>query len=487
MGATSRPLQAPAAPGGAFEYVEGWGMAAGAHARVFRPRSADELASLFVAARERGVRLALRGGGNSYGDASVNSKGWVFDCTRFDRILGFDASSGRIEVEPGATIEKLWKFLLPRGFWPRVVSGTMFPTLGGALAANIHGKNNFAVGTIGDATLEFDLLAPNGERFTCNRAENSDLFHAAIGGFGQLGAFTRIVLETKRVHSGNLRVHGISCKNLREMMAVIEELKAASDYLVGWIDCFSGGDDSGRGLIHQAHYLEPGEDPAPERTLSVAHQELPANILGLIPKGEVWRALRLFNRPLGMRAINALKHVAGRLEGMREPMLQSHAGFAFLLDYVPNWKWAYGREPLQRGLIQYQPFVPKDAAHTVFQELLALCRRARTVPYLGVLKRHRPDPFWLTHAVDGWSLAMDFKVAPSTRQALWNLCRAMSEVVLAHGGRFYFAKDLVLESRDFERFMPREKREAFLALKQRLDPERCLESDLARRVGLGRA
>jgi FAD/FMN-containing dehydrogenase len=480
--AHSLELRSNGALSSSLEFVEGWGMAVGAQSRVLRPGSVEEIAQCFDLARRERVSLALRGTGNSYGDASVNERGHVLDVSRMNRVLDFDVESGRATLEPGVTIEKLWKTILPHGFWPRVVSGTMFPSIAGALAANIHGKNNFAVGTIGDACVEFDLLTPSGERRTCSRTQNADLFHAAIGGFGLLGAFTRIVLETKHVYSGDVWVRGISTRNLREMMEYFEAHKREADYLVGWIDCFAGGDASGRGLIHHANYLKPGEDAHPERTLRVEHQELPANILGVIPKSQVWRALRLFNHDLGVRAINTAKYVSGRLEGMRDAHRQSHAAFAFLLDYVPNWKWSYGRERVTHGLIQYQPFVPNEVAHDVFIDLLARCRRAELVPYLGVFKRHRPDPFWLTHAVDGWSFAMDFKVAPATRERLWKLCAEMTEVVIAAGGRFYFAKDLVVSAEDTSRFLPHDKLAAFAKLKRECDPETLLDGNLYRRA-----
>ena len=471
-----RPLET------SYEFVEGWGMAVGAYARVLRPRSVEEIARCFEVARRDGVSLGLRGGGNSYGDASVNERGHVLDVSRMDRIRAFDPATGVVELDPGVTIEQLWKFLIPRGFWPRVVSGTMYPTIAGAAAANIHGKNNYKVGTIGDAIREFDLVLPSGELRTCSRTRDADLFHAAIGGFGMLGVFSRVVLETHRVHSGDLWVKGVSTRDLREMMDYIDAHTRDADYLVGWVDCFPGGDSSGRGLIHHANYLAPGEDHEPERTLTVAHQELPANILGVVPKSEVWRALRLFNHDAGMRFINAVKYQAGRFEGMREPHRQSHAEFAFLLDYVPNWKWAYGRERLRRAMIQYQTFLSKESAHDAYQELLDRNRRAGLVPYLGVFKRHRPDPFWLTHAVDGWSFAMDFKVCPENRARLWRHCAELTEVVLQAGGRFYFAKDLVIGPRDARRFFPADKLAAFERLKRELDPEDLLQTNLSRRV-----
>ncbi len=464
-----------------YRYVEAWGMVTGAYARVLRPEDPAGIRAAFAQARREKTTLTLRGTGNSYGDASVNGQGLVLDFARMNRILAFDPETGIAEVEPGVSVRELWRHVLPQGWWPRVVSGTSFPTIGGIAAANIHGKNNFAVGTVGDAILEFDLVLPSGEVRTCSRLENADLFHAAIGGFGLLGAFSRIVLRTKRVHSGELEVTTFAHHDLAEMMGTMEAERESADYLVGWVDCFARGDALGRGQVHRARYLEPGEDPDPGTTLSIAHQELSPTIFGVFPKSELWRVVRHLNNDRGMRWVNAARYWQGRFEGALVPQRWTHVEFAFLLDAIPNWKWSYGRDP-GCGLIQFQPFVPGESARAVFTEILHRSQTAGFVPYLGVFKRHRPDPFWLTHAVDGWSFALDYKVTPANKEALFRHCRELVEVVLAHGGRFYFAKDLVLPRGVVERMFPRERLAAFLRLKRELDPESLLETDLFRRV-----
>jgi FAD/FMN-containing dehydrogenase len=464
-----------------YEYVEGWGMAVGGLARVYRPTTVEEIRALFARARAERVPLALRGTGNSYGDASCSSGGIVVDVSRMDRLLAFDEATGVADCEPGVTIEKLWKHIVPKGFWPKVVSGTAFPTLAGAAAMNIHGKNNFKVGTLGDQILSFDLVLPSGELRTCTRERNADLFHAAIGGFGMLGCFSRIELKTHRVHSGELEVRAFANRNLREMMEFMESERGRADYLVGWIDMFGRGAALGRGLVHWARYLEPGEDPDPARTLALEHQILPPRVAGLFPKSELWRVMRFLCNDPGMRCVNFAKYVSGRLEAMGPPRRWRHAEFAFLLDFVPNWKWAYGRQE-RRGLIQHQLFLPKETALAAYTEVLSLNQRRGFVPYLGVFKRHRPDPFWMTHAVDGWSLAQDYKVTPSNREELWRHCHAVSRIAADAGGRFYFAKDAVLRPEDMLRSYPPERVQAFLKLKRELDPDGLLQTDLWRRV-----
>jgi decaprenylphospho-beta-D-ribofuranose 2-oxidase len=478
--ATRRVSEREPRPRTGYEYIEGWGMAVGASSRVLRPRTVEEVVACYELARRDGVPLGLRGTGCSYGDASVNRAGHVLDISAMDRILSFDVATGVADCEAGVTISRLWRHILPRGHWPMVVSGTMFPTLAGAAGMNIHGKNNFKVGTFGDSILELDVVLPSGALVTLDRTRRPELFHAVIGGFGMLGTITRVKLRTKRVYSGELDVLGVSSANLAEMMAYVEAHTHEADYLVGWMDCFAAGAALGRGLVHHARYLDEGEDPHAERTLQVAYQELPLSILGF-PKGEVWRILRLFNHDLGMGFVNWSKHQMGKLEERKGWHRQSHAAFNFLLDYVPNWKFAYGRNG-GRGLIQYQVFVPKETAHEALSEVLRRSRARGHTSYLGVLKRHRPDPFLLTHAVDGWSLALDFKVTPETRASLWATTEELTQIVLAAGGRFYFAKDAVIGPETARAMYPPGARERFLALKREVDPECLLQTDLWRRV-----
>jgi FAD/FMN-containing dehydrogenase len=460
-----------------MERLSGWGESIHGMGYVYRPTTIDGIREAFALARERGVSIALRGAGRSYGDAALGSENIVLDLTRMNRILNWDPERGVVVCEPGVTIKQLWQYVLGEGWWPYVVSGTMFPTLGGAAAMNIHGKNNFAVGTIGDHIKAFDLMLPSGEILPCDRTQNADIFHAAIGGFGVLGVFLSLTLELKRIHSGNLRVTPLVVRNWREMFTVFEERLPQSDYLVGWVDCFATGTGAGRGQIHQANYLTEGEDPIPAQTLRVENQELPDTLFGVLPKSVMWRLMRPFVNDIGMRLINTAKYYAS-VRSHGHAHLQSHAGFAFLLDYVPNWKKSYGAG----GLIQYQSFIPKETAQTAFASLIQLCQHRDIIPYLGVFKRHHPDPFLMTHAVDGYSLALDFKVTERNRAALWNLTAEMDAIVLAAGGRFYFAKDSVLHPSRLKAYLSEERVQRFLQLKRRLDPDNILQTDLYRRI-----
>ena len=453
---------------------DGFGGSLRAACRFVEPQSTGELAALIAAASAEGLTLSFRGAGRSYGDAALDGRGLAID-TRALRAFTWDAARGVAEVEPGVPLADVWRRALPDGFWPAVVPGTMFPTVGGCAAMNVHGKNNFRAGVFGEHVLALDLMLADGTTLHCTREQNAEVFHAALGGAGMLGAMTKVSLQLKPVESGRMRVEAVYGSDLAALFAAFDERLPKADYLVGWVDCFAGGSALGRGQLHAAWHLHASDDEGARASLQLSQQELPARIFGF-PKSQLWRAMAPFANDVGWRAVNLGKSAASKLTN-GSAFLQSHAAFAFLLDSVPNWRNAYGA----RGFLQHQIFVPEPAARTVFPEVLRRCQARRVIPYLGVMKRHRPDPFTLSHGLDGWSLAMDFPIPGGGDTALRACTSELSDLVIEAGGTFYLAKDQLVTAAQFARaYGPRLKR--FFAIKQRLDPGALFQSDQTRRL-----
>ena len=458
-----------------FACLENFGHSLRSTAFVLRPTTVEEIRTALRTAADHGMTVTVRGAGRSYNDASLNSGQLVLDLSKLNRILEWDSSSGRLTCEPGVTLEQAWKQVEPDGWWPPVVSGTMRTTLGGCLAANIHGKNNFQRGPIGEHVTAFSALLADGTEVKCTPDDQPDLFFSMIGGFGLLGIFTSITLQMKPVASGLLTVDAWPSKNLEEHVHDLLEHAPHFDYIVGWVDTIAGGRGLGRGQIHAARYLPAEQDPSPEQSRRLDRQVLPDRLFAVFPKSLLHYFMQPFVNNLGWRAVNQAKYISAlRHHSFR----QSHAAFHFLLDYVPSWELSYG----SGGLIQYQSFLPKDSAVRAWTEMLALSHKHRLPSYLGVTKRHRPDKFLLSHALDGFSLAMDFKVTHANRQPLARLLEDFDQIVLEAGGRFYFAKNSETSAATARRFLGEEALSQFRRLKLRCDPQGLLESDLYRRV-----
>jgi FAD/FMN-containing dehydrogenase len=181
---------------------------------------------------------------------------------------------------------------------------------------------------------------------------------------------------------------------------------------------------------------------------------------------------------LGVWGANRAQWSRGRRKGARKPQRETYAAANFLLDAIPNWRDIY--KP--GGLIQHQSFVPREAASSVFAEVLRRSQAAGCVPSLAVLKKHRGDDFTLSYLLDGYSLALDYPVRRRHEQRLLRLMRELNDVLADHGGRVYFAKDSTATAEQVARMYPPERLAEFVALKARYDPHGLLSTDLYRRV-----
>ena len=116
--------------------------------------------------------------------------------TRMDKILGFDPETGVLEVEAGVQLGDLIRLFAPQGWVPAVVPGTGFPTVGGAIAHDIHGKNHHVLGSFGQHVLSVTLLQPGGNAHRGHaRAATTPLFRATMGGIGQTGVIVSAKLQ----------------------------------------------------------------------------------------------------------------------------------------------------------------------------------------------------------------------------------------------------------------------------------------------------
>ena len=459
-----------------FTQLENFGHSLKASAYQIRIKTTEDIYEAFQLAKKLGLKVTARGTGISYNDASLNGGGIVLDMRGMNQILEWEPATGLIRCEAGVTLEQLWKCVEPFGWWPPVVSGTMRTTLGGCLSTNIHGKNNFRVGPVGEHVVEFTAMLPTGALVTCTPQRNADLFYAMISGLGMLGIFTSVTLKMKRIYSGLMAVDAWSVPNLSGHLSALYENAPNYDYIVGWLETFAGGKSLGRGQIHGSRHLKEGEDAKSHYTLQLAHQHLPDRLFGVMPKSLLHYFMNPFVNNVGWRAVNLAKYFTAALR--KHTFRQSHAEFHFLLDYVPGWERSFGRG----GLIQYQSFLPKETAETAWREILQLSQRKGLPSYLGVTKRHRPDKFLLTHGVDGFSLALDFKVTDRNRAKLSKMLQEFDRIVLDAGGRFYFAKNSETSAESARKFLGDEAILKFKKLKQRCDPNNLLESDLYRRL-----
>jgi FAD/FMN-containing dehydrogenase len=363
--------------------------------------------------------LLAYGNGRSYGDSCQNGAGAVVDMRSLNNIRAFNAETGVIEAEAGVLLSDVIAHAAPYGFFPAVVPGTQFVTLGGAIANDVHGKNHHRRGTFGCHVESFTLLRSDGRTYRCSATDNARLFRATIGGLGLTGLILSASIRLMRVPSLDIVEKVTPFRDLGEFFGLAEAADQANEYAVAWIDQLAGGRNSGRGLLFTGNHAEHGSHVASRAAgrLSVPVQP-PFNVL---------------NRPF-LTAFNA----AYRWKKSRSstPRHVGYQGFFFPLDGVRDWNRLYG----PKGLFQHQSVVPEDTARQVVPALLAAARKAGQGSFLTVLKRFGSirSPALLSFPRPGFTLTLDF---PNRGASTLALLSELDRIAVEAGGAVNPYKD----------------------------------------------
>ncbi len=467
--------------------LEGWGMICKGRSQLYRPRTLEEVGDALSDSASRRLSVIARGSGFSYGDAALNDGQAVIDTTGLNSTKVESLPEQNIDVQTGTTIEALCSVASAHGLWPGVVPGTAFPTVGGCIGANVHGKNNWLAGAFGDHVMEIELMLASGEVVRCSRSAHPDLFKAVIGGYGLLGVVLSARLHLEALESMDLHVEEMAAPNFEALLQIFELRQVGMEYGVGWLDGFASGASLGRGLVQicqtaPTSFSGDGQGPF-ESGPGRAKSSYSSGIEQLRRKAELWRLLKPLSGSQSLRILNSARYNWGMMRSGHVSFVPRRH-FHFMLDTIPDWRRAF--QPL--GLLQFQMFVPRDECLAVFSKVLERMQQQNQFPILAVVKRHRTDDFLLSYGVDGYSLSLDFHVTAANRDRLTReLLQLAREVVLPAGGRFYPAKDSILSREDMEGSYGADAVEAFRRLKSEWDPESRFTSDLYRRLFLPQA
>lgn len=429
----------------------------------FRPDSHTEIAPIL---RERTVPTYIsRGLGRSYGDASLNAGAGVIRQERLNRFVDWDESTCTLQAEAGVTLQEILEVFLPRGYFVPVTPGTKFVTVGGAIAADVHGKNHHRDGSIAAFVESFELLTGTGAELTCSRTENADVFWATLGGMGLTGIILTARLKLMPVETAFLTVDFHKAANLDEALKAFEQDNEYR-YSVAWIDCLASGSHLGRSVLMRGDHTPLAKLPEKYRAEALQpkvkrKKSVPFRFPGFALNS--W-SVRIFNNLYYARHQNGTH-------------IEDYDNFFYPLDSILNWNRVYGK----RGFVQYQIALPPGTSRQGLVQVLETLSRSRQASFLAVLKTFGPaNDGLLSFPIEGATLALDL---PNIGQPLLTLLNELDEIVLRHGGRVYLAKDARLSRAAFEAMYPRA--DAFRTIKRRLDPNGVFSSSLARRLGLG--
>ena len=443
--------------------ISGWGRNPSEECDVYRPECALEIEQLVAEAPQSS--LIPRGQGRSYGDASLNASGAVILSEGLNSMCYFDEINEVLHCEAGVTLADIIENLLPRGYFFPVTPGTKMISIGGAIAADVHGKNHHSSGSMSAWVNRFSLLTGNGEILDCSRKKNSDAFWATVGGMGLTGMILNAEIRLKRVETAFMEVEYERIPNLDTLLERMAMTDDKCDYGVAWVDSLATGTSLGRSILMRANHAMIGSLP------KALHQS------PCIEKKRVRPGLR-FNlpnftlNPLSMKVFNSIFYASHRMANK----IIGCDKFFYPLDSIDGWNRAYG----SRGVLQYQCVIPERNARQGTLQVLEALTDMGIGSFLTVLKSLGPESKGLlSFPMHGKTLALD---VPYTGPRVIKALRRLDEIVLSYDGRVYLAKDACMTQKSFERMYPN--LEAFKELRSQLDPDSRFGSSLARRLGI---
>jgi decaprenylphospho-beta-D-ribofuranose 2-oxidase len=398
--------------------------------------------------------VLCRGLGRSYGDSSLPppSHPVVAATTLADRILSFDAATGTLRAEAGLSLREINRLFLPRGFFDPVAPGTQFITLGGMVAADVHGKTHHRSGSFGNHLVQVKMRVPDGRILECSREVEPELFRATVGGMGLTGHILEVECRLARVPSAWIRAESERIPDVDRFIDALKESGREWPYTMGWIDCLSRGSRLGRGILTRGRWAEPSEAPGPAPA-PLRRPTVPFVFPGWVI--DRW----------SVRAFNAL-YYRKQLRRVTRAVVHPEA-FFYPLDAVGEWNRMYGR----RGFTQYQCVLPESAGRGAARRFLELLTRRGGASMLCVIKDCGDQGLGLlSFPLRGISIALDIPI----RDATADLVDALNEQVAAEGGRVYLAKDQFTRPERYRAMEPR--LPEWTRIRRAWDPEGRLRS-----------
>ena len=405
--------------------------------------------------------VLTRGLGRSYGDAGLPPPGGhpVAVSTRADRIIAFDPATGILRAEAGLSLAALNRTFLPRGWFPPASPGTQFVTLGGLVAADVHGKSHHREGTFGEHVTGLRMRVGDGRVLEVREESEPELFRATLGGMGLTGHILEVEFRMRRIASPWIWAESERFEDLDALIAALGDASAAWPYTVAWVDLLGRGRARRRGILERGRWAEPAEAPArsPRAKHAVA-------VPWTCPD---WLLSSGLVTPLN--AVRYWLHGPTVKRGIVHP-----ASFFYPLDALGNWNRLYGN----RGFTQYQAVLPWRAGVCAHERLLGAADRAGASPFLGVLKDFSNEGRGaLSFPKPGLSVVLDMPIRGQHTQAVVD---ALNDVVAAEGGRVYLAKDALTRAEHFRAMEPRLDR--WLEVRRRWDPRAAIRSALSVRL-----
>jgi decaprenylphospho-beta-D-ribofuranose 2-oxidase len=449
---------------------------------VAYPESEKQCVEALEYCRENGLTACPRGSGRSYGDAILNDGQMLLDMTRMNRIEKFDAEIATVTVQAGVKIVDIFARYHHLGYTLPASPTDSTISVGGALAANVNGKESWRLGNFGDQVLQIRMLTAAGDTVTLDRDNHRELFLAVLGGMGLLGLVLEVTLQLIRIPSPYLMVSIHPAENLDAMIRQLDELSQTADFIVGWIDGYASGKNLGRSVIHVTNWVESDNDAETlQRDVAggvelLATQKHKALAFYKVAKPIINLGFHLQQIPFYL--FNRFYYwLCSRGEG--SPAV---TGPELFLEHNFDKSYVIPPPDILCGPHGFtvQISIPREQGREGMREMLQLCRSVPCPPATTILRLHRKDECLLSFSEDGYSLNVEFHPKKRHRKKMQKFLDDLMDCGIRYGSKVHLPKDCTMSAVQFRQLFPNYQQ--FLDIKSEIDPQCLFCSDMYRRL-----
>ena len=399
-----------------------------------------------------------RGAGLSYAPASFGKDKLIRDMCSFDRILEFDESSKIVVVEAGISLKKLLTWSFSKQLFLPVLPGQPEITVGGCVAANVHGKNPYKDGTFMEQVEWIELSHPTLGTKIISRSNEKKIFNATCGGLGLTGIITKVALKLQKLSSEIVILSPKKTESLKNTLEIMKQ-HTSDDLLYSW-NMGSTLFNFGKGIVTSGIFSDDSSSKTPQikerKGMNSNDRLLPFSL---------WNTL---SSPI----INSINRKIQRGKNIVKKDV-----YSALFPYVGIARIFYGLYG-SNGFNEYQVLIKKKYSVEFIDDLTKLIKSEKPSLTILIMKLFNGKQKLLHFSDEGLSIILNLKHCNSTLKFL----KKLDDIVISYKALPYIVKDSRLTKEVVEQCYP--EYHVFKEILNEIDPKRIFKSELSERMNL---
>ncbi|MFZ3231114.1 MAG: FAD-binding oxidoreductase [Pseudobdellovibrio sp.] len=401
-----------------------------------------------------------RGGGYSFSAASFGEKKLVQEMSFFNRFIKFDPDHKAITVEAGMSIGQLVSWVMKHNLYFPVLPGYPEITVGGCVAADVHGKNPWKDGTFSDWVLEMKLFHPSFGYLKLTRDFNAEIFALTCGGFGLTGLIVEIKLQLVDLTSNGFEVKKTPVASLTEATSKLTELSDQSDFIYSFHDGTGRGASFGQGIVLSGRWLL---DKKMNMKAKVQSKIMTAQSRAKIPFS-IWNR---YTVGLGTKLFLSMNKM-----NLSQTIDVNKATFPFA--YNTLYHRFFGR----KGLAEVQVLVGNKTVELFIQKLNELVNVQNPPLVMMSMKKFKGKQTSLSMSGSGFLIALNFY----RDKNLSTFFESLDNLLIETSAQSNLSKDSRVSSSVITKTLPNYS--SFNSRLSLFDPLRLYRSELSDRIGI---